>query len=350
MATGTLPDAGQILNYLINSILLVDDDLAVHYANPAAQQLLAQSARKLYDGTPLPDLIGYFSLNINVMKESLQDGQGFTDNEVTLVIDGRSNILSLTAQRLMEGYILIEMAPMDNQRRLSQEQIQHAQQLAARDLVRGLAHEIKNPLGGLRGAAQLLSKALPDPSLHEYTNVIIEQADRLRNLVDRLLGPQLPGMHVTESIHKVAERVVKLVSLELPANVKLVRDYDPSLPEFAHDPDQIEQILLNIVRNALQALGSKGGEIILRTRTAFQLTLHGTRYRLLARIDIEDNGPGVAAHLQDTLFYPMVSGREGGSGLGLSIARNLVDQHSGKIEFNSWPGHTEFSVYLPIRK
>lgn len=350
MATGTLPDAGQILNHLINSIVLVDDDLAVHYANPAAQQLLAQSARKLYDGTPLLDFLSYFSLNIDVMKESLLDGQGFTDNEVTLVIDGRSHILSLTAQRIMEDYILIEMAPMDNQRRLSQEQIQHAQQLAARDLVRGLAHEIKNPLGGLRGAAQLLSKALPDPSLNEYTHVIIEQADRLRNLVDRLLGPQLPGMHVTESIHKVAERVVKLVSLELPANVHLVRDYDPSLPEFTHDPDQMEQILLNIVRNALQALGSQGGEITLRTRTAFQLTLHGVRYRLLARIDIEDNGPGVAAHLQDTLFYPMVSGREGGSGLGLSIARNLVDQHSGKIEFNSWPGHTKFSVYLPIRK
>ncbi|MFL7909423.1 nitrogen regulation protein NR(II), partial [Escherichia coli] len=218
----------------------------------------------------------------------------------------------------------------DNQRRLSQEQLQHAQQVAARDLVRGLAHEIKNPLGGLRGAAQLLSKALPDPSLLEYTKVIIEQADRLRNLVDRLLGPQLPGTRVTESIHKVAERVVTLVSMELPDNVRLIRDYDPSLPELAHDPDQIEQVLLNIVRNALQALGPEGGEIILRTRTAFQLTLHGERYRLAARIDVEDNGPGIPPHLQDTLFYPMVSGREGGTGLGLSIARNLIDQHSGK--------------------
>ena len=194
MATGTLPDAGQILNSLINSILLVDDDLAVHYANPAAQQLLAQSSRKLF-GTPLPELLSYFSLNIGLMQESLAAGQGFTDNEVTLVIDSRSHILSLTAQRLPEGYILLEMAPMDNQRRLSQEQLQHAQQIAARDLVRGLAHEIKNPLGGLRGAAQLLSKALPDPALMEYTKVIIEQADRLRNLVDRLLGPQHPGMH-----------------------------------------------------------------------------------------------------------------------------------------------------------
>ena len=194
MATGTQPDAGQILNSLINSILLIDDNLAIHYANPAAQQLLAQSSRKL------PELLSYFSLNIELMQESLEAGQGFTDNEVTLVIDGRSHILSVTAQRMPDGMILLEMAPMDNQRRLSQEQLQHAQQVAARDLVRGLAHEIKNPLGGLRGAAQLLSKALPDPSLLEYTKVIIEQADRLRNLVDRLLGPQLPGTRVTESI------------------------------------------------------------------------------------------------------------------------------------------------------
>ncbi|MEG3132225.1 nitrogen regulation protein NR(II) [Rouxiella sp. T17] len=349
MATGKLPDAGQILNSLINSVLLLDDELAVHYANPAAQQLLAQSSRKLF-GTPLPDLVGYFSLNIALMRESIEAGQGFTDSEVTLVVDGRAHIMSLTAQALPEGFILLELAPMDNQRRLSQEQLQHAQQVAARDLIRGLAHEIKNPLGGLRGAAQLLSKALPDPSLLEYTKVIIEQADRLRNLVDRLLGPQRPSQHITQSIHQVAERVCQLVSMEKPDNVQLVRDYDPSLPELAHDPDQIEQILLNITRNALQALGEEGGTITLRTRTAFQSTLHGVRYRLVARIDIEDDGPGVPAHLQDTLFYPMVSGREGGTGLGLSIARSLIDQHSGKVEFNSWPGHTEFSVFLPIRQ
>lgn len=349
MATGTLPEAGQILNSLITSILLLDNDLAVHYANPAAQQLLAQSSRKLF-GTPLPELLGYFSLNVELMRENLYAGQGFTDNEVTLVVNGRAHILSLTAQRLPEETILMELAPMDNQRRLSQEQLQHAQQVAARGLVRGLAHEIKNPLGGLRGAAQLLAKALPDPALTEYTKVIIEQADRLRNLVDRLLGPQQPGMHVTQSIHQVCERVFKLVSLEMPDNVTLVRDYDPSLPALNHDPDQMEQVLLNITRNSLQALGEEGGTITLRTRTTFQLTLHGVRYRLVARIDIEDDGPGIPAQLQDTLFYPMVSGREGGTGLGLSIARSLIDQNSGKIEFNSWPGHTKFSVYLPIRQ
>lgn len=154
MATGTQPDAGQILNSLINSILLIDDNLAIHYANPAAQQLLAQSSRKLF-GTPLPELLSYFSLNIELMQESLEAGQGFTDNEVTLVIDGRSHILSVTAQRMPDGMILLEMAPMDNQRRLSQEQLQHAQQVAARDLVRGLAHEIKNPAWRFtwRGAA-----------------------------------------------------------------------------------------------------------------------------------------------------------------------------------------------------
>ncbi|NIG98130.1 MAG: nitrogen regulation protein NR(II) [Serratia symbiotica] len=343
MATGELPDAGQILNSLINSILLLDNQLAVHYANPAAQQLLAQSFRKLF-GTPLPDLLGYFSLDIALMRESLHAGQGFTDNEVTLVVDGRAHILSLTAQALPEGHILIELALMDKQRHL------HAQQIAARDLVRGLAHEIKNPLGGLRGAAQLLAKALPDPALTEYTKVIIEQADRLRNLVDSLLGPQRPSLYITQIIHQVVERVFQLVSLKKPYNVKLVRDYDPSLPDITHDPEQIEQVLLNINRNALQALANGGGIITLRTRTAFQISLHGTRYRLAAHIDIGDNGPGVPAQLQDTLLYPMVSGREGGTGLELPIARNLIDQHCGKVEFNSWPGHTEFSVYLPIHK
>jgi len=349
MATGTLPDAGQILNSLINSILLLDEDLAIHYANPAALQLLSQSSRKLF-GTPLPELLGYFSLNIPLMRENLAAGQGFTDSEVTLVVDGRAHVLSLTAQMLPDQFILLELAPMDNQRRISQEQLQQSQQAAARDLVRGLAHEIKNPLGGLRGAAQLLARALPDPALTEYTKMIIEQADRLRNLVDRLLGPQRPGQRLSQSIHIVAERVFQLVSMEKPDNVTLMRDYDPSLPELVHDPEQIEQVLLNITRNALQALGEEGGTITLRTRTALQLTLHGIRYRLAACISVADDGPGVATHLQDTIFYPMVSGHEGGTGLGLSIARSLIDQHSGKIEFSSWPGHTEFSVYLPIRQ
>ncbi|WP_368869977.1 nitrogen regulation protein NR(II) [Providencia vermicola] len=344
-----LPAPEHILNSLLNSVLIVDYDLVIHYANHAALQILAQSQRKIY-GTPLPVLCSYCSLNDELMLNSLKEGHSFTDNEVTLVFNNHSHVMALSAQPFSSQFILLELYQLDSQRRLSQEQVQNAQQLAARELIRGLAHEIKNPLGGLRGAAQLLSKALPDPQLNEYTQVIIEQADRLRALVDRLLGPQDPGPKTQQSIHHSAENIVRLVSLEKPDNITLVRDYDPSLPDLEYYPDQIEQVLLNIIRNALQALSETGGTITLRTRTAFQVMLQGERYRLAARIDIEDNGPGIPLAIQDTLFYPMVSGRLGGTGLGLSIVHSLVDQHAGKIEFTSWPGHTEFSIYLPIKK
>ncbi|KLN98247.1 nitrogen regulation protein NR(II) [Moellerella wisconsensis] len=349
MTTDQLPASEHILNSLIHSVLILDNQLIIHYANHSALQLLAQSPRKLF-GTPLPVLFSYCTLDAELMVNNLKNGHSFTDNEVTLVINNHFHVMSLSAQPISEQFILLELAQLDSQRRLSQEQVQNAQQYAARELIRGLAHEIKNPLGGLRGAAQLLERALPDPTLHEYTQVIIEQADRLRVLVDRLLGPQYPGKKTRQSIHHVAESVCRLILLEKPENVALIRDYDPSLPEIEHYPDQIEQVLLNITRNALQALSATGGTITVRTRTAFQVTLQGERYRLAARIDIEDDGPGIPLAIQDTLFYPMVSGREDGTGLGLSIARSLVDQHAGKIEFSSWPGHTAFSIYLPIKK
>ena len=342
-------DANLVLDSMITSILLLDKKLNILYANTAAQQLLAQSSKKLLESC-FPDLLSYFSLDIELMLSALEKNQGFTDNEVNLVVNNELHILSLTAQLLTNGHVLIEMAPLNNHKRLSQEQLQQAQQSAARELVRGLAHEIKNPLGGLRGAAQLLSRELPKNELQDYTQIIIEQADRLRNLVDRLLGPQQRLQQKEQNIHKAIERIYALLCLEKPINVVILRDYDPSLPEFIHDSEQIEQVILNIARNALQAIGTKSGTITIRTRTAFQVTLHGQRYRLCTRIDIEDNGPGVPVHIQDTLFYPMVSGYEGGTGIGLSIAHNIVDQHHGKIEFNSWPGHTEFSVYLPIKQ
>lgn len=349
MILDNISDAEMILNSMLTNILLLDDKFAIQYVNPAAEQLLSQCSRKL-QGSYFPDLFSYLSLDIRLMAHSLKQEQGFTDNEVNLVINGQLYVFALTAQTVNNGNILIEMAPLNNQKRLSQEQLQQAQQAAARELIRGLAHEIKNPLGGLRGAAQLLSRELPQNELQEYTKIIIAQADRLRNLVDRLLGPQRPPQQKVQNIHQAIEHIFALLNIEKPDNVKIIRDYDPSLPEFIHDAEQIEQVILNIAHNALQALGAEGGMITIRTRTAFQVTLQGKRYRLCARIDIEDNGPGIPVHLQDTLFYPMVSGREGGTGLGLSIARSILDQHYGKIEFNSWPGHTEFSIYLPIRQ
>ena len=283
------------------------------------------------------------------MQTTLAEGHSFTDNDVTLVVNNQMHALSLSAQPVSGDFILLELTPLDSHRRITQEQLQQAQQAAARDLVRGLAHEIKNPLGGLRGAAQLLSRALPDPALQEYTQVIIEQADRLRALVDRLLGPQHPGQKSLQSIHHVAERVFQLINLEKPDNITLVKDYDPSLPELSHYPDQIEQVILNIMRNALEALHSAGGTIILRTRTAFQVMLHGERYRLAARIDIEDNGPGIPPELQEKIFIPFFTTKSEGSGIGLSLCKQIIRLHDGHLTIQeSNPGKTIFHIDMPL--
>lgn len=340
-----------ILDNQVTAIVLLDESLTIRYVNPAAEQLLSFSKRRL-NNTHFPDLLQHTSLDLSLISDTLQSGQGLADSDVTFVIDGRHHSLELNASPLSwqrELLILLELKLIDQQRRISQELSQHAQQQAAKELVRGLAHEIKNPLGGLRGAAQLLEKTLPDPSYTEYTQMIIEQADRLRNLVDRLLGPQRPGSRQQDNIHVVLEKVRQLISIDCGENIQLHRDYDPSLPDFTMDADQLEQAILNIVSNASLALKQHGGgNITLKTRTAHQTLIHGKRYRVAAKIDIIDDGPGIPSDIQDTLFYPMVTGREGGTGLGLSIAQNLVDQHQGKIEVVSWPGHTKFTLYLPI--
>ncbi|WP_087023252.1 nitrogen regulation protein NR(II) [Thaumasiovibrio subtropicus] len=341
-----------ILNNQTTALLLLDEEMNINFVNSAAEQLFSLSQRKL-SGHNFRQLFQHTSLDLSLIEDTLSSGQGFCDGEVTFVIDGQPTIVELNASPMSwkkQLMILLELKPIVKQRRISQELVQHAQQQAAKELVRGLAHEIKNPLGGLRGAAQLLEKMLPDPSLKEYTQIIIEQADRLRNLVDRLLGPQRPGQKSLHNIHQILEKVRQLVSLEAGERIHIVRDYDPSLPDFEMDDDQIHQALLNVVSNAALALKQvSGGTITLKTRTDYQTLIHGTRYRLAAKIEVIDDGPGIPQDIQDTLFYPMVTGREGGTGLGLSIAQNLIDQHKGKIEVTSWPGHTKFTFYLPIK-
>lgn len=340
-----------ILDNLVSAVFLLDQAMTISYSNPAAEQLLAQSSKRL-QGYRFDQLLEHTSLDFRHIRNTLQSGNSFTDSEVTLVIDSQATTVEFTASPFYQDeqvYALIEMRQVAHQKRISQEIYQHTQQQAAKELVRGLAHEIKNPLGGLRGAAQLLEKQLPSEDLQEFTGIIIEQADRLRNLVDRLLGPQKPGQQEIHNIHSVLEKVRQLVNLSKSDDISLKIDYDPSIPDFEMQQDQMQQAFLNIVQNAVQALPS-GGEITLKTRTAHQVTIHGQRYRLAAEISILDNGPGIPAELKDTLFYPMVTGREGGTGLGLSIAQNLVNQHKGKIECNSWPGHTEFVIQLPLRK
>jgi two-component system nitrogen regulation sensor histidine kinase GlnL len=220
-----------------------------------------------------------------------------------------------------------------------------------RKLVRGLAHEIKNPLGGIRGAAQLLERELETERERDYTRIIIEEADRLRNLVDRMLGPsQLPRLSST-NMHQVLERVVQLVEAEAPGRIEIVRDYDPSLPNVEADLEQLIQAMLNIVRNAQQALeNTPNPRICLRTRIIRQFTIGNVRHRMVARIDVSDNGPGVPPELSERIYYPMISGRADGSGLGLSITQSIVNQHHGLIECDSRPGATTFSVYLPLEQ
>ena len=251
------------------------------------------------------------------------------------------------------GEILAELWPLQQQVRQDREERLREQAHAQKELVRNLAHEIKNPLGGIRGAAQLLQMELASPELAEYTQVIVHEADRLQSLVDRLLAPHRQAQRVGEvNIHEVCERVRSLVLLEYPQGLRVQRDYDTSIPEFRGDREQLIQALLNIVQNAAQALSGRiaagDAEIVLRTRVARQVTLGRQRYRLALELHVIDNGPGVPAAIADRIFYPLVSGRDGGSGLGLTLAQTFVQQHHGLIECDSQPGRTDFRILIPL--
>ncbi|MCC2617477.1 nitrogen regulation protein NR(II) [Aestuariibacter halophilus] len=343
-----------LLDSLSTAVVVLDGELKITYVNHAAQTLLETSVNQLL-GFPFRQFFAHASLDMQRLDEALQNGDDFSDSEVQLAFnDGRFVLADLTVTSIefnAAPALLLEVRKIDQQRRISQESQQWAQQQAARELVRGLAHEIKNPLGGIRGAAQLLEKQLDSPDTTEFTQMIIEQSDRLRNLVDRLLGPNVPPNFQWHNVHRVLEKIRTLVNLDSSHSVQVIRDYDPSIPDLWLDQDMLQQAVLNIVRNAVQVLCEQpDGEIHLVTRIERQMTIHGVRHPLVAQIKISDNGPGIPAEIRDTLFYPMVTGKKDGTGLGLSIAQTLVDQHRGKIELESWPGHTEFTLYLPIDK
>lgn len=252
-----------------------------------------------------------------------------------------------TDLRLIELWVLEQQARQDREERL----VEQAQ--ANKELVRNLAHEIKNPLGGIRGAAQLLEMDLESKELKEYTQVIIHEADRLQSLVDRLLAPHRhPHQLVDLNIHEVCERVRSLVLLEYPQGLKIRRDYDISIPEFKGDRAQLIQALLNIVQNAAQVLSDKvctgDAEITLRTRVVRQVTIGRQRHRLALELHVIDNGPGVPDHIKERIFYPLVTGRDGGSGLGLPLAQTFIQRHHGLIECESMPGRTDFRILIPL--
>lgn len=345
----------RLLDHLRTAVMLLDGDLVVRYLNPAAEVLLSTSASRAL-GAPLPE---YFFADDEVrlaLEQCIEQGHPFTRREAHLhVTPGAEITVDYSVSHLNDpgqpATLLVEIQPLDRLLRITKEEaLIHANQ-ATRALVRGVAHELKNPLGGIRGAAQLLERALPDPELSEYTKVIIHEADRLRNLADRMLGPRKLPIIVDVNVHECLEHVRQLLLAEHPGKVRIDRDYDPSLPELPADHDQLVQVVLNLVRNAVQALTEnkiEDGRIVLRTRALRQFTIGVQRHRLAARIDIEDNGPGIPDEVKETLFYPMVSGRANGSGLGLSIAQSIMNQHRGLIECESVPGKTVFSLLLPM--
>ena len=338
------------LDLLATAVMLVDDELSVQYANPAAEHLFELGARQL-KGRALADLFASATRLVAAIDYARSHECSFTEHDLELSVTGHAPLhLACTATPVEESAaqgLLLEFRPIDQQLRLEREERLLNQSRANRELIRNLAHEIKNPLGGIRGAAQLLQRELPRPQLSEYTQVIINEADRLQSLMDRLLTPHRLPRPQAFSVHEALERVKSVILAETPEGLTIERDYDVSLPPITADMEQIIQALLNVARNAVQAMQG-AGTLTMRTRVARQVIIARRKHRHAARIDIIDDGPGIPESIRDKLFDPLVSGREGGTGLGLSIAQAYITQHEGTIEFESRPGNTCFTVHLPV--
>lgn len=345
----------RIVDNLETVVLLFDRDLRLNYINPAGEMLFSASSRNMV-GHKACDLISCPEEIIGGNLESaLKNNQPITEREIILPLpDGTEVIVDFSIIPLAESDhrndgLLVEIQILDRHIRITREEQLIVQQSVTRDLVRGMAHEIKNPLGGIRGAAQLLEAELITDELKEYTTIIIEETDRLQVLVDRMLGPNKLPIKKQLNIHDVLERVRTLILAE-HSDIEVWRDYDPSIPELIADQDQLIQAILNIVRNAARALFQNKGnkKITLKTRVARQMTLGAHRHKLVAQIQIIDNGPGIDEAMKEKLFYPMVSGTDGGVGVGLSISQSLINKHGGLIECQSEPGKTVFTIWIPL--
>ncbi len=347
------------LDMLVTAVLIVDEQFVIRYANPAAENLFGLS-RNLMLQQALDDVFTRDEALAAALDSARTNKAGYSDYDVKLSAMGRADrhhlICSVMPVDLpadlpgeassVLGYLL-EMRPITQQIKAAREERILDQTQANRELVRNLAHEIRNPLGGIRGAAQLLDAELDRADLREYTRVVMHEADRLQSLMDRMLTPhRLPQVGAL-NIHEVIERVRSVMLAEYPDGLVVKRDYDTSLPLLIGDREQILQAVLNIVRNAAQAMSGQG-QIVLRTRIARSVTLARRRYRQAITLQVIDNGPGIPESVRERVFYPLVSAREGGSGLGLTLAQTFVSQHCGTIEFDSAPGRTCFSVTLPL--
>ncbi len=340
------PFAG--LDLLSSAVVLLDDGLVIRYLNAGAENLFAVSQRRML-GVPVSRLLGEPPGLTAALQNALRTNWSYTGQDLK-IRRGNGETLNLdctVSPADADGVrLLLEFRPIDAQLRVAREEQLLQQQQANRELIRNLAHEIKNPLGGIRGSAQLLERELADPQLREYTEVIIAEADRLQDLMNRLLTSHVTMRPGQLNLHDVLERVRRLILAEFP-ELSIRRDYDTSLPDITADREQLIQAILNIARNAAQAMHGCG-EICLRTRVARQVTLAKRRFKLALELQVIDNGPGIPEEIRDKIFYPLVSGREGGSGLGLSLAQSFIEQHQGMIDVESRPGRTCFTILLPI--
>lgn len=346
------------LDLLASSVIILDAEGRVTYVNAAAENLLESSAKALQH-LRLDEVFQNGQELIDVFRQAR--ARQFADKRLDLTLEraGRESLqvhVVVTALDDADIPVLIELRENVQQLKVDREERILDQSQANKELIRNLAHEIKNPLGGIRGAAQLLELELPErqlKELREYTQVIIKEADRLQTLVDRLLAPhRLPHIVGDVNIHEVCERVRSLIVAEFPVGLTIKRDYDLSVPEFRGDKEQLIQAVLNITHNAAQALSERiqagDAQLTFVTRVARQVTLAKVRYRLALDLHIIDNGPGIPLEIYDRIFYPLVSGREGGSGLGLTLAQTFVQQHQGVIECESRPGYTDFRMLIPL--
>jgi two-component system nitrogen regulation sensor histidine kinase GlnL len=339
------------LELLSTAVLLLDEGLHVTYANPAAETLFAQGRSHLV-GVAFEEALPGNDEFVERLGEALASETGFNDNDLLLEVEGypaHLHCVTTPVESAGVARLVLEFRELEQQLKIAREAKIAEQQQANRELIRNLAHEIKNPLGGIRGAAQLLERELADPEQREFTQVIVKETDRLQSLMNRLLTPsRLPRVELL-NIHEVTERVRTLLLAEFPDGLAVRRDYDTSLPDLTGDKEQLIQAILNVARNAAQSTGGEG-EIRVTTRIARQVTIARQRYRHAIAVSIEDDGPGVPPDLGERIFFPLVSGRDGGTGLGLPLAQSYVSQHQGLIEFESAPGRTRFTILLPVRE